>query len=175
MLDQELIVRAICAATEEVFATMLGAEIVVDSGAKSDPESGLMALVGLTGNWSGAGTLSCSPALGNRAASAMFMSEPAADPSAINDEVLDAVAELTNMVIGNIKNVLEHHLGPMAISIPSVIYGRNFHFRSLTGKVIAHVAFRWDSEPLELKVVLAPSSDQEGTTRLRGAVMALSH
>ena len=175
MLDQELIVRAICAATEEVFATMLGAEIMVDAGARSDPESGLMALVGLTGNWSGAGTLSCSPALGNRAASTMFMSDPAADPTAINDEVLDAVAELTNMVIGNIKNSLEHHLGPMAISIPSVIYGRNFHFRSLTGKVIANVAFRWNSEPLEVKVVLAPSSDQEGTTRLRGAVMALSH
>lgn len=175
MLDQELVLQAIRAATEEVFATMLGAAIEFNEGAQTDPESGLMALVGLTGDWSGAGTFSCSPALGNRAASAMFMSEPAADPSAINDEVLDAVAELTNMVVGNIKNVLEHNLGPMAISIPSVIYGRNFHFRSLTGKVIASVAFRWDSEPLEVKVVLAPSSDHEGATRLRGAVMALSH
>src|ERR1700733_12373426 len=149
MLDQELVEQAIRAATEEVFATMLGAAIDFDEGAKCDPESGLMALVGLTGNWSGAGTLSCSPALGNRASEAMFMSEPAADSSAIDDEVLDAVAELTNMVVGNIKNSLEPHLGPMAISIPSVIYGRNFHFKSLTGKVIALVAFRWDSEPLE--------------------------
>jgi chemotaxis protein CheX len=175
MLDQEIVVQAIRAATEDVFATMLGAAINFDEGAKSDPESGLMALVGLTGNWSGAGTLSCSPALGNRASQAMFMSEPAEDPLAINDEVLDAVAELTNMVVGNIKNTLEHHLGPMAISIPSVIYGRNFHFRSLTGKLIACVAFRWNGEPLEIKVVLAPSSDQEGASRLRGAVMALSH
>jgi chemotaxis protein CheX len=175
MLDQELVLHAIRAATEDVFATMLDAEIQFDDSAKGDPESGLMALVGLTGNWSGAGTLSCSPALGNRAASAMFMSDPVADSNAINDEVLDAVAELTNMVVGNIKNTLEQHLGPMAISIPSVIYGRNFHFRSLTGKMIASVAFRWRSEPLEVKVVLAPSSDQEGTTRLRGAVMALSH
>jgi chemotaxis protein CheX len=175
MLDQELILQAIRAATEEVFGTMLGAGIEFNEGAKSDPDSGLMALVGITGDWSGAGTLSCSPALGNRAAAVMFMSEPATDSTAINDEVLDAVAELTNMVVGNIKNVLEHHIGPMAISIPSVIYGRNFHFRSLTGKVIASVAFRWDSEPMEVKVVLAPSSDKEGTTRLRGAVMALSH
>ena len=111
----------------------------------------------------------------NRAASAMFMSEPVVDATAINDEVLDAVAELTNMVVGNIKNTLEHTLGPMAISIPSVIYGRNFHFRSLTGKVIASMAFRWNSEPLEVKIVLAPSADHEGATRLRGAVMALSH
>src|SRR5579862_4312550 len=105
----------------------------------------------------------------------MFMSEAATDPNAINDEVLDAVAELTNMVVGNIKNTLEYQIGPMAISIPSVIYGRNFHFKSLTGKVIASAAFRWNSEPLEVKVVLAPSSDHEGTSRLRGAVLSLSH
>jgi chemotaxis protein CheX len=175
MLDQELVVKAIRAATEEVFSTMLGTPIEIDEDAKCDPESGLMALVGITGNWSGAGTLSCSPALGNQVSSAMFMSEPTPDPCAINDEVLDAVAELTNMVVGNIKNTLESTLGSMAISIPSVIYGRNFHFRSLTGKVIASMAFRWNSEPLEVKVVLAPSSDQEGSTRLRSAVMALSH
>jgi chemotaxis protein CheX len=173
MLDQEIVVQAIRVATEEVFATMLGAAIEINDGARSDPEGGLMALVGLTGEWSGAGTLSCSPALGNRAAAAMFMSEPTADSTAINDEVLDAVAELTNMVVGNIKNILEQNLGPMAISIPSVIYGRNFHFRSLTGKVIASVAFRWNDEPMEIKIVLAPSSDHEGSIRLRGAVMAL--
>ena len=175
MLDKELVEQAIRAATEEVFSTMLGAEIICDETAGQDPESGMMALVGLTGAWSGAGTLACSPALGNRAAQAMFMSEQAGDSTAINDEVLDAVAELTNMVVGNIKNSLEHHVGAMAISIPSVIYGRNFHFRSLTGKLTAAMAFRWDGEPLEVKIVLAPSADQEGATRLRGAVMALSH
>lgn len=175
MLDQDFVVQAIRAATEEVFATMLGAAIESDDNVSSDPEGGMMAMVGLTGNWSGAGTFGCSPALGNKAATAMFMSEPCADLTAINDEVLDAVAEITNMVVGNIKNTLEHQLGPMAISIPSVIYGRNFHFRSLTGKVIAKASFRWDDEPLEVKVVLAPSSDLEASTRLRGAVVALTH
>jgi len=174
MLDQEVVAHAIRAATEEVFATMLGAAIDVDDSAKSDPDSGMMALVGLTGGWSGAGTLLCSPALGNRASAAMFMSEDVGDPNAINDEVLDAVAELTNMIVGKIKNTLEPHIGPMAISIPAVIYGRNFHFKSLTGKIIAGVAFRWNSEPLEVKVVLAPSLDQE-SSRIRGAVVALSH
>jgi chemotaxis protein CheX len=174
MLDQDVVTTAIRAATEEVFATMLGAAIEVDESAKGDPESGLMALVGLTGSWSGAGTLLCSPTLGNLAAAAMFMSEPSPEPAAINDDVLDAVAEITNMVIGNLKNTLENHLGPMAISIPSVIYGRNFHFRSLTGKIIASVAFRWNSEPMEVKVVLAPSADPDSANRFRGAVVALS-
>src|ERR1700722_9285881 len=157
MLDQDIVSRAIRSATVEVFATMLGAEIDFDESAKSDPDSGMMALVGLTGSWSGAGTLLCSPALGNRASAAMFMSEPSSDPNAIDDEVLDAVAELTNMVVGNIKNTLEQHLGPMAISIPSVVYGRNFHFRSLTGKMTASVVFRWNSEPLEVNNALETS------------------
>ena len=173
MLDQQLVVRAIRAATEEVFATMLGASIDLDETGKGI-DGGLMAVVGLTGNWSGAGTLSCSPTLGNQAASAMFMSEGSGGQNAINDEVLDAVAELTNMVVGNIKNNLEHHLGPIAISIPSVIYGRNLHFKSLTGKMVASAAFRWNCEPMEVKVVLAPSSE-EGAMRLRSAVMALNH
>ena len=72
MLDQDLVERAIRASTEEVFATMLGAAIGFDESAKSDPDSGMMALVGITGSWSGAGTLLCSPALGNQAAAAMF-------------------------------------------------------------------------------------------------------
>jgi chemotaxis protein CheX len=174
MLDQAAVIQAIRAATQEVFSTMLDAAVDFQAAGIAASEGGLMSLVGLTGSWSGAGTLSCSPALANQAAEVMFMSEKATDPSAINDEVLDAVAELTNMVVGNIKNTLEHHLGPMAISIPSVIYGRNFHFKSLTGKIIASAAFRWHGEPLEIRVVLAPSSD-ENTNRLRGAVMALSN
>lgn len=175
MLDQELIAQAIRVATDEVFSTMLGAAIEPEEGSCGESEGGMMALVGLTGNWSGAGTFSCTPALANRAAAVMFMSDLAIDQTAINDEVLDAVAELTNMIVGNIKNTLEHQLGPIAISIPSVIYGRNFHFRSLTGKVSANIRFRWDGEPMEIKVVLAPSSDHESSARLRGAVMALTH
>src|SRR5579859_6335186 len=94
MLELEFVLQAMRAATQEVFTMMLGAAIELDENARCDTESGLMSLVGLTGAWSGAGTLSCSPALANKAAAVMFMSEPSTDPSAINDEVLDAVAEL---------------------------------------------------------------------------------
>ena len=175
MLDEQTLLQSIRAATEEVFETMLGGAIEFDESAKDDPDSGLMAIVGLTGSWSGAGTMACSPHLGNLVASTMFMSEENSDRNTINDEVLDSVAELTNMVVGNIKNTLEQHFGPMAISIPSVIYGRNFHFRSLPGRITGTVAFRWNSEPLEIKVVLAPNSDQENASRLRGAVVSLTH
>ena len=50
---------------------------------------------------------------------------------AVNEEVLDAVGELTNMIIGNVKTVAEAIVGPLNLSVPTVIYGRNFTSRSL--------------------------------------------
>ena len=45
--------------------------------------------------------------------------------------MLDAVAEVTNMIIGNVKTVLESRLGAMGLSTPTVIYGRNFQTAQL--------------------------------------------
>jgi len=36
---------------------------------------------------------------------------------------------IANMIIGNVKNTLEEHLGPMGMSIPTVVFGRNFTTR----------------------------------------------
>jgi hypothetical protein len=34
------------------------------------------------------------------------------------------MAELTNMIVGNVKTELECKLGPLGLSIPTVVYGR---------------------------------------------------
>ena len=69
-----------------------------------------------------AGSISCTPALACRICSQMLMTES----TAVDEEVLDAVAELTNMIIGSVKTDLEQHLGPLGLSIPTVVFGRNF-------------------------------------------------
>ncbi len=48
----------------------------------------------------------------------------------VNEDVLDAVAELTNMIIGNVKTELEAQVGPLGLSIPTVVYGRNFQTKT---------------------------------------------
>jgi chemotaxis protein CheX len=45
----------------------------------------------------------------------------------VNDEVLDAVGEITNMIIGNFKNKVAEQVGPLAMSIPAVVHGQNMH------------------------------------------------
>jgi chemotaxis protein CheX len=151
----DVIVGCIKQASANVFAMMLGVEIgegevSVENGT---PESndGIVALIGLAGSWTGAGMISCTPALACRICSQMLMTES----TAVDEEVLDAVAELTNMIIGSVKTDLEEHLGPLGLSIPTVVFGRNFRTRSAGTTEWIAVRFHWDGECLLVRVCLA--------------------
>jgi chemotaxis protein CheX len=91
-----------------------------------------------------------------RVCAAMLMTEA----TAVNEDVLDAVAELTNMIIGSVKTDLEAELGPLGLSIPTVVFGRNFKTRSAATAEWIHVRFLWDGDPLMIKMCLAPSEKQ---------------
>jgi chemotaxis protein CheX len=81
----------------------------------------------------------------------------------VDEEVLDAVAELTNMIIGGVKTDLESHLGPLGLSLPTVVFGRNFKTRSAGTPDWVHVRFLWDTEPLLIKMCLAPNEKPHPT------------
>ena len=155
---------AIKAATHDVFSTMLGAELkpgeVYVEKQEAAPASGVVSLIGLAGPWVGTGSLSCSASFACRIASQMLMTEY---PS-ISEDVLDAVAEITNMIIGNVKTMLENRLGSMLLSTPTVIYGRNFQTRSARNQEWTVVPFDWDSERMCVQVCIAPNPDAESKT-----------
>jgi len=73
--------------------------------------------------------------------------------------VLDAVAELANIIIGNAKNLLEEELGPMGMSIPTVIFGRNFTTRSAGQGEWIVAPFHCEGERLEVRMHLAPARE----------------
>jgi len=156
MILQTLINDSICAASANVFSTMLGQELgrgetSLEAGTP-EPNDGVVSFIGIAGAWAGTGSISCSPNLACRICSQMLMT----DVSAVDAEVLDAVAELTNMIIGGVKTDLEQHLGPLGLSIPTVVYGRNFKTKSAGQHEWIVVNFLWDSEPLTVKFCLAP-------------------
>jgi chemotaxis protein CheX len=141
----------------DVFSTMLGSdlsggEITVETTA-SEPNDGVVSFIGVAGSWAGTGSLTCSPAMACRICTAMLMTEA----PAVNEDVLDAVAEITNMIIGGVKTELEAELGPLGLSIPTVVFGRNFKTRSAGTAEWIHVRFLWDEDPLLIKMCLAPS------------------
>jgi chemotaxis protein CheX len=160
-MDQEIVVKAVCGAAEEVFATMLGMEIQAgppyteedptapDKTAESD---GVVALIGMAGSWIGTGMLTCTPEFACQAAGAMLMAEF----RAVDTEVLDAMAEISNMIFGNVKTVLEEHLGPLGLSIPTVIYGKNFSTRSVGQKMWTVVPISAGTFSMEVRIFLAP-------------------
>ena len=152
-----LIVESLIRSAGDVFSTMLGAELangeVTVEEVVSEANDGVVSFIGIAGSWAGTGSLTCSPAMACRICAAMLMAEA----PAINEDVLDAVAELTNMIIGSVKTDLERELGPLGLSIPTVVFGRNFKTRSAGTAEWIHVRFRWGEDPLLIKMCLAPS------------------
>jgi chemotaxis protein CheX len=172
-----MIAQSLIRSTSDVFSTMLGTELPAGEvtvegtveGAMSEPNDGVVSFIGIAGSWAGTGSVSCSAAMACRICAAMLMTEA---PS-VNEDVLDAVAEITNMIVGSVKTDLEAELGPLGLSIPTVVFGRNFKTRSAAAADWIHVRFLWDSEPLRIKMCLAPSEKPHAVHHGGNAACAL--
>lgn len=160
ILSQGEVAAAIKTATAEVFSMMLGMEAAAgedftEKAGGVAPASGVVSLIGLAGGWVGTGSLACTAALACKLTSQLLMSEF----ETINEEVLDSVAELTNMIIGNVKTVLEEKVGPMGLSTPTVIFGLNFQTRSARNHEWTVVPFTCGDAQLFVQLCLAPNRD----------------
>jgi chemotaxis protein CheX len=153
---QNLMVDLIRQSAANVFSTMLGAELDLGEACTEmgTPEAndGVVSFIGLAGAWIGTGSVSCTPALACLICSRMLMMES----TGVDEDVLDAVAELTNMIVGNVKNDLEPYLGPLGLSLPTVVFGRNFKTRSAGTTEWTVVRFPWEGETLVVKLCLSP-------------------
>ena len=159
-MDHETIVNDICAAAQEVFSTMLGVEVApgpaFTQNAPGGAGDGVMSLIGLAGPWTGAGSIMCSAACACKMASFLLMTEY----TAVNHEVLDAMAELTNMIVGSFKTLIEPRTGALGLSIPSVVYGHNFMFRNGSSEEWTVIPLRFGEHELELRLCLARSQER---------------
>lgn len=168
----EQIVAALSSAADEVFLTMLS--LNVQPGAhriETRPPTrmdGVISFVGIAGPLSGIGSISCSVPSACRIASRMLMTEL----TTIDDEVLDAVGEITNMVIGAFKQHLEATVGPLSMGIPTVIYGHNFTAKHLSGGSWITVPFECSDTPFEVRLFLAPQPSPEPASSTRAFVPA---
>jgi chemotaxis protein CheX len=140
---QELISDSITRSATEVFSTMLDVQlrcgpISIENGAP-EASDGVVSFIGLAGSWAGAGSLVCSPAMACRICAQMLLTE------------------LTNMIVGGVKTHLESHLGPLGLSLPTIVYGKNFRTKSVGSAEWIVAPFHWEDETLIVKMCLAPS------------------
>lgn len=163
-MERDQIIQAVQSATAEVFSTMLGLEIepvsVHTDRANPSVNEGVMAFVGVAGPWMGNGVISCTAAFACKVCELFLMTEAAA----VNEEVLDAVGELANMVIGNFKTSAEAVVGPLNLSVPTVIYGRNFTSKSVGNSDWLVMPFKCGEDNFEIRIWFAPA-ESSGTSR----------
>lgn len=161
----EGLTAAIRDATNEVFSVMLGIDIepgTAEPTGAGAAHSGVLAVLGLTGAWGGSGEVACDTALSIEIARRLLMSEC----TTVDDEVLDAIAEVGNMIVGNVKTYLEQLLGPMGLSTPAVFFGGDFETRVAGRSLKVLLPFRCPIGALTVQVSIAPRA----ASRLRPRV-----
>ncbi|MBS1835415.1 MAG: chemotaxis protein CheX [Acidobacteria bacterium] len=159
----ELIQHSTC----EVLSMMLGVQAEAgepyEESGTTETFSGIVSLVSVSGDWAGMGSIYCGTELALKLTGMMLLDDQV---STVNDDVLDAMAELGNMIVGNVKTMLEAELGPLALSIPTVICGRNYRALNGIGKTRIVVPFEVAGGTMIVKFYILP---QASANRLRQA------
>jgi chemotaxis protein CheX len=154
---ESLVVSSIRHSAVQVFSTMLASEIeagdLVKDGGGLDMTEGVVSFIGIAGNWTGTGSLTCSASLACRLCSRMLMTEVAS----LDEDVLDAIAELTNMIVGNVKSDLERYVGELGLSLPTVVFGKNFRTKTGGGGDWIVQKLFWEGEEILVKMCLTPA------------------
>jgi chemotaxis protein CheX len=171
-LDQTYLAEVMHVAATEVFATMLGCEIKPESAQPGSSvetvDHGIIALLGLTGDWTGSAGLCCSAECARWIASQMLFSEY----PEVNEEVRDAVGETANMIVGSFKNSLSPRTGPLAMSTPTVVTGSNMS--TSTGGAHEWIVFPFSSNEhsFRMMVQLRPAGARSGSMATRAVCVA---
>src|SRR4029078_12678221 len=104
---------------QSIFTSMLGMAITRSAADASECEETVLGTIHITGPQSVSVVLGVSDPVAKAAAGAMLQMP---SDQATDDDKKDVVAELANMVGGNLKSLLP---GPLYLSLPTVVAGRD--------------------------------------------------
>ena len=101
----------------------------------------------ITGAWEGVVALRCSQALSEKIAGTMFGVEPR---EATEEQIVDAVGELTNITGGNLKALMTP---PCRISLPIITKHSGSPIHVPGGKLVSEIAFKAEGEDFVVSVL----------------------
>jgi chemotaxis protein CheX len=145
-IDLELYKSDIYQFTESVFESMLGLAVQPSSAELPTTEM-ITGAIYYAGSWKGAVLLQCET---NEAYefTARLMGLPL--PTSFDDDVRDAIGEITNIVGGNMKPLLPHGVG---LSMPSVVSGKPASLRICGDMPLLRLAFSCEAGTFWLTIV----------------------
>ena len=139
----------------EVFSTMLR----IDAQALEDvtPDAGDHLVVGcvhFAGPWKGALLLGCGPTQAAAFAAELVGIEP---PDEVNDDVRDAIGEITNIIAGNLKSMLP---AGTELSAHSVVEGKSLTLKVCGANEAMQLRFDSDRGPFSITLVRMTETQQ---------------
>jgi chemotaxis protein CheX len=132
-----------------IWQSVLGVDCVQSADFPQTSAGCLATCVQITGAWQGAVILSCPEAFAARAATVMF-DTPVEDRKLT--DMQDAIAELTNMIGGNLKGLLPV-TDACQLSLPAVIAGADFTTRIPGSRLIHRIALDCGGQTIVVNVL----------------------
>ena len=153
MIDQATIKSSLWESASEAFETTVLLPIE-EAGAPENELDVSQLLVGsitFTGNLQGAVNVHCHQDVGEKIAKSMLMAEE--DETLDDSEVLDAIGEVVNLVIGGMKSRIQDTVGDLDISIPTVLKGKNIKTVGRAKKEFVEVFAKTDGGELKISAI----------------------
>ncbi|MDR0337103.1 MAG: chemotaxis protein CheX [Planctomycetaceae bacterium] len=159
-VDNIVYINPVIAGLEEAFNVQLNCKIertglgLMENNQALYPVSGI---IGISGKCVGTIVLSMSESVAIKAAATMLMDPDVAE---INDEVMDAVGEITNIVCGSAKAKLAQF--QLSMSLPNVLCGTNcrLHFPQKSHPIFIPFKCIWGSLALQLGFVFSSNAEK---------------
>jgi flagellar motor switch protein FliN/FliY len=138
----------------ETFDTMVSMKIEVSDSEPQDTAgvSRMVTAVNFAGNITGLINFQVSSDLSRLMMANMLDLEP--DEVEDEDEIKDLLAEISNIIGGNLKSALNDAGHPCVISPPSLTYGADFSIKSLSMDRFEHYVFTYQEEFIFVEVGL---------------------
>ena len=149
-------------ATKQVMETMMNMQVEAGEASfqKVKPQKAdVIGSVGVAGFLSGSITLFMNKDLAKIMTARMLMIEP--DEIESDEEMIDAIGEVTNMVAGNIKTHLFKKVPLFDISTPSVTIGQEVKRTSIASSLCFIVPFRWEGKEFKVEFLLVSNNDKD--------------
>jgi chemotaxis protein CheX len=119
---------------KDVFESMVFLALEeVEDGAPDSEDAAILGTITFTGDVKGCLSVCFSQACAGRITASMLCMD---SPDTLTDEdVVDAVGEIANLVMGLVKTRLQNEVETISISIPSVVLGKELRTRTSDGTV----------------------------------------
>lgn len=134
---------------EEVFEIMLGCRAKPAPMPCTPITAEFTAMVGLAGSLCGVLAIGCDAETARQVAKCLV-----GNIADSEEQVCDALGEICNMVAGNFKNKLTGLDGRCMLSVPTIISGGEYNFRSLANGDLLESCMTFENFPVAIRLEL---------------------